>query len=685
VVRKLLRDSLRKWSPASVAVIAFAVYVATLAPDLSFAHHGTDGGDLIAAARTLGIPHPPGYPTYTLLAWLFSHLPFGTIAYRVNLLSAVCAAATVGLLCCTAEILQPANDPTPGRPGLPAATALTLAFSSLLWSQAVISEVYTLLALFAALLLWLLVRWRRGGGDHLLWLTALLGGLGLGNHLTLVLIVPAALILLWPERRRWLRTRALLPAGGLFLTGLCVYVYLPLAAAHSPPVNWGNPQTWSRFLWVVTAKQYQGFAFGLDLAAIPGRLSAWAQLLGDQFGWWGLAIALAGLWSLWQRDRRFALFSLAWILPAGTYAFFYDTGDSEVYLLPALLLLALWWGEGASYLLQVAQHLRPARRMWQRSALFVVLLLPLASLALHWQAASPDDDWLARSYIDQALESVEPGGLIISRGDRPTFALWYGLFADGQRPDVAIVNGPLLAYFWYRDEMRRLYPDLTLDEPAAADTTIDDLVRNLILSNLSSRPIYSTDPGEAWKDWFDLVATGEAPIYRVYLKSSEQDEPRSFAIRRLHPFKLAPPAVQPIHVLADLTAHRAGEGQIPGVSDHPVGGAQAVRHRLVGPDQDLFHLDVGEGLLPLQTCDQFGDLVRRRQDGAKEAAIFQALDHLGQVQPGLAYIQEHSIRVALVKAIGNVPQLEFDVTTQSQHFQIFLRQAQDIGSDLVRV
>jgi hypothetical protein len=515
-----VRDSLQKWLPAGVVVTACVVYVASLAPDLSFAHHGADGGDLIAAARTLGVPHPPGYPTYTLLAWLFSSaMPLGTIAYRVNLLSAACAAVTIGLLFWTAQILLPADEPVPGRLALPAATALTLAFSSLLWSQAVISEVYTLLALSAALLLWLLVRWRRDGGDHVLWLAALFLGLGLGNHLTLVFAAPAAFVLLWPERRRWFRIRTLLPAAGLFLIGLSVYVYLPLAAAHYPPVNWGNPQTWPRFVWVVTARQYQGFAFGLDLAAIPGRLSAWAGLLGDQFGWWGLAIALAGLWGWWQRDRRFALFSLTWISLAGIYAFFYDAGDSEVYLLPAMLLLALWWGEGARYLLQVSQHLRPRQYPWPRLALSVVLLLPLLSLALHWQAARPNDDGLARAYIDQALGCVEPDGLVISRGDKPTFALWYGLYAEGQRPDVAIVNGPLLAYSWYRDEMRRLYPDLILNEPAANDHTTDDLVRDLIASNLPSRAIYATDPGEAWQEWFDFVAAGKAPIYRIYLKT----------------------------------------------------------------------------------------------------------------------------------------------------------------------
>lgn len=511
--RSATLDRRGRWLAVGAAVVALLVYVATLAPGLSFEHNGTDGGDLIAAARTLGIPHPSGYPTYTLLAWLFSQVPIGVIAYRVNLLSAVCAAGAVGLLCRVAQHLLPDSE---YRLALSAATALTLAFSSLLWSQAVISEVYALLTLFAALLLWLLVRWRNGGSDRSLWLAGLALGLGLGNHLTLAFAAPAALILLWPERQRWFRRRALLPTVLLFFGGLSVYVYLPLAAAHNPPVNWGNPQTWDRFLWVVTGRQYQPFAFGLDPAEMPGRLSTWAWLLGDQFGWWGLAIALVGAWWWWQHDQPLALGALTWMLLSGVYAFLYDTGDSHVYLLPAALLLALWWSAGSHYLLHLARRLRPA---WQRLALAAILILPLGSLALHWQAADPDDDWVIHAYIDRALEEVAPGGLIVVRGDRPTFSLWYGIYAEGQRPDVAVVNGPLLAYIWYRNQVRHLYPDLTLAEPTATEVTTDDLVRDLIGSNMAGRPIYATDPKEAWEAWFDFVKEGNASTYRVHPRS----------------------------------------------------------------------------------------------------------------------------------------------------------------------
>jgi hypothetical protein len=501
------------WLAGCVMAAALVVYLMTLAPGLTFANYGTDGGDLIAAARTLGVPHPSGYPTYTLLAWLFTQLPVGVIAYRVNLLSAVCASAAVGLFFLTAR----RQFATGGYPWLiPLAASLSLAFSSLLWSQAVISEVYALLLLFAALLLWLLVRWRDAGGDWLLWLAAFALGLGLGNHLTLIFLAPVALIFLWPERSRWLRIRTLAPAAALFLAGLSVYAYLPLAARHRPPVNWGNPQTWRGFLWVVTAKQYQVFAFGLSLEEMPGRILAWAQLLGDQFDWWGLALALLGAWGWWRRDRWFALFALVWIFMVGLYAFFYDTGDSHIYLLPTMLLMASCWGEGVRQLLVWLQDRQPK---WRRLVLAVVILLPLGSLALHWHQVKPDDDWQAHAYIQQVLEDVQPGGLIVARGDRPTFAMWYGLYAEERRPDVAMVNGPLLAFIWYRDHIRHLYPQLVLNEPGSGDDTFDDLVHALLASNIDQRPVYALDPKEQWEEWFEFVQEEGSFVHQVRVKS----------------------------------------------------------------------------------------------------------------------------------------------------------------------
>jgi hypothetical protein len=199
-----------------------------------------------------------------------------------------------------------------------------------------------------------------------------------------------------------------------------------------------------------------------------------------------------------------------------TYAFFYDTVDSYVYLLPTLLLLALWWAEGAYSLIELTLRSKP---VWRWIVLVTLVALPFASLALHWQETDLSHDWRTHAFMHQALEGVEPNALVVVQSDGPTFALWYGVYAEQRRPDVAVVSRPLLAYDWYRDNLRVLYPDLVLSEPTNADVTSDDLIRDLIEHNAARRPAYAIDPGETWSEWLDVHKEGDAPVYRVRPKN----------------------------------------------------------------------------------------------------------------------------------------------------------------------
>ncbi len=170
-----------------VALAALLVYRLTLAPSISWAHHGGDGGDLIAASYHLGVPHPPGYPLYVLIGYLFGRMEClgGDVAFRFNLLSAVCAAGAAGLV---TVVITRRSGVLAGWLG-----GLTFAFGPILWSQATITEVYALnalllgallLSLFAGRPRWLVVGW--------LW------GLAWTTHLTSVLFFP---LIIWALRR----------------------------------------------------------------------------------------------------------------------------------------------------------------------------------------------------------------------------------------------------------------------------------------------------------------------------------------------------------------------------------------------------------------------------------------------------------------------------------------------------
>src|SRR5512139_353339 len=139
-VRKLI-------PPLALSLILFLVYLQTMAPGLTWANYGSDGGDLIAAAATGGVAHPSGYPLYLLLARLFQFLSIGSLAFRTNLLSAIATTfAAVLVFELMTRSLRFADGYPNGWAGLASAYAFGLA--PLVWSQATITEVYGLHILF---------------------------------------------------------------------------------------------------------------------------------------------------------------------------------------------------------------------------------------------------------------------------------------------------------------------------------------------------------------------------------------------------------------------------------------------------------------------------------------------------------------------------------------------------------
>ena len=84
----------------SALTISFLVYFFTLAPTVTL----EDSGELAVAADWLGVPHPPGYPIWTMICWLFTKV-FAFVTFRgqpnpawsVGLVSAVFGALTAGI------------------------------------------------------------------------------------------------------------------------------------------------------------------------------------------------------------------------------------------------------------------------------------------------------------------------------------------------------------------------------------------------------------------------------------------------------------------------------------------------------------------------------------------------------------------------------------------------------------
>src|SRR5213083_2042018 len=295
-----------------VSLGALILYILTLAPTTQF----WDTSEYIAAAYTLGIPHPPGNPLFVLMAHVFGLLPLvAGYAQRINLFAAVTSAVSAGCWFLVAErwlrSFVPALWP---RRLVALAGAIVSATAFTVWNQSVVNEkVYTLSLLSIALILWLIVRWddqpAGEAHDHHLLLIIYLLALTATNHMMGVLVGPVVIILLYPPLKKqrpasdaersleWSQFLVVTSVWGLLLTlgleswepiavagvlflgtlvyaisagnasfavaallvavvGLSVYTYLPIRAGFHPPINEGEPTTW-RALWdVIFRVQY---------------------------------------------------------------------------------------------------------------------------------------------------------------------------------------------------------------------------------------------------------------------------------------------------------------------------------------------------------------------------------------------------------------------------------------------
>src|SRR5947207_12441129 len=181
-------SDLKPWIGAvAVAAAAGILYFLTAARDIVVG----DSPELIMAAVTLGVAHAPGYPLFTMLGHLFSLIPFGSIPFRVNLLSVVCDALTIGVVYFSTFRLT--------RSQLAAAfAALLLAVDPIFWQWSLAAEVFPVNKLLAAVLILLLVSWHQQSERSAFLIVALcVHGLALTNHQTIVLLGPAFCFVLW--------------------------------------------------------------------------------------------------------------------------------------------------------------------------------------------------------------------------------------------------------------------------------------------------------------------------------------------------------------------------------------------------------------------------------------------------------------------------------------------------------
>lgn len=401
-----------------------------------------DDGMFIMSSVFLGIEHPPGYPLYVLLGHLAQLMPLGTPAWRVHALSGLFAAAACVIVWLIARRLIPGRAPA-------YAAALGLGASDAFWSQAIIADVYSLNALLFFALLYLALSLhrqpaKRKGLDARLALMALLTGLALANHWPLLLLsLPGVALLVLPS---WRQLLIGLPRLMLLLAvGLTPYAWMAARSLMSPEMSWSGPiLSLSELLHYVSRADYGGIddsvtAGWLDRLGFLRLLVSGAFL---QLTPLGLLLATVGFWQQLRRWPGAVVAALLLAFTGPTLLLIALLNFDDEWLLRAAFrpypliawgILALWMALGVHWL---AQHLKLATA----NRVAVALVIPLASLALHWQANDRHDDRFAHAYAEATLRSLPPNATLFANGDVPIHTIGYLNRVLGVRPDVQLLG-----------------------------------------------------------------------------------------------------------------------------------------------------------------------------------------------------------------------------------------------------
>jgi hypothetical protein len=419
---------------AGLFLVTLGVYLRTLLPGVGYSG---DTAKFQMLGAVGGVPHATGYPLYVFLDQAFHQLvPIGSSAWRANLLSAVLGAAAIAVLFRLLRILEV-------RAGVAAAAALTFAFTTTFWSQAVVAEVYTLHILLTVSVAACLARWRLGGANA--WL---LGGLGLyalsfGHHLTTGLALPAVAWIVLSDRRRALTRANVAFAAGAALAAAAQYLYLVYmdrvgGYVEYPIENLGD------VVGYVTGGPFKDAMFAFTpRELVQQRLPEVWGFLREEYLVLLVPIAcgvVCGLRRPEPGQRAAAVYLVLVGLASAFYAMNFDVLDVIVFFLPFFLVLAVFLGIGLEAIVGAALARRPS---WPRGAgvamVLAVAAIPVAAAVVGHPRASQSGNVAHAERIERAIATADRHAVLITDNYQDSEYLWYHVLGEGLGRDRDLV------------------------------------------------------------------------------------------------------------------------------------------------------------------------------------------------------------------------------------------------------
>jgi hypothetical protein len=494
---------------------SFFVYFRTLFP---YPLVG-DSAEFQVLAAQVGVAHNPGYPIYMALAKLWTFLPAGDIAYRVNLFSAFMAAIAVAAVYLATTMLARERVA-----GIFAAAALAVSWT--FWSQAVIAEVYTAGAAILSIMLAGLMAWYRTAKRWPLFVAGLCGALSLGVHSTTALLAPAVLVFLLIAWRG--RSNPWVPSIGGVGAGLVIYlVVFALVDWNAPPASMFNASyipgassfghhpadfdsVLGRMVFNGTAGQWRGAMYSA-WDTLPARIAEYRAGFGREFATPVILLMVLGFALLCCRAPAVAALVGLGLVLEWSFVFTYRIGDYYVFYIAGYVLLVLLAGFAVGTIVRwSAQRAGRGARAVRVAALVLLLVVGVwPTLAPRWSDVVMGRVPFLNAPNYPATTQTVANYITITR---TTEAL--------PANSIVFVDWFRLYTYWYAAQIAEDRTDLRFIEPYTdyQRTRLPRSTVTFIREKLDDHPIFFEQPifglmGQGFR--FDRVRIGSSDLFRV--------------------------------------------------------------------------------------------------------------------------------------------------------------------------
>jgi hypothetical protein len=449
----------RKHLDYAIAMAVFAAALGFYSRQICPTFYFWDSAELAAAIASGGIPHPPGFPLYLILAKIFCSIVPYDIGMATSLFSAFCGSGAVAVfyLICQKLFNKYSRDAVLSRV-MSLGVSICLAATASLTAQSTRAEVYSLnILMFPIAIYFLSDLFYSNKADKSkakrFMIASLFLGLGLANHhLTIILVLPA---LIYLGLNLKFDFKAILASILALIIPITLYGYLVFLAAKAPDLNWGNPVNLGGLLAVITGKGFSTPATAFSIGHLSENFVFGLSLLYRQIGPTLAVLAIIGLIFSWRSNQKLSVFLLICVVfnlfsTIFNEYYYYENADIHGYLLISLVCIIIYSLMG---LREVALKIRA--KYARALAIIILVVAIIIPVYMNYGWADLSSNSAAKNLSLSYIEGCPNRSLVITSSYNSYFILKALQDVYGERKDLLVTNVYLFGQRWYREEVAR--------------------------------------------------------------------------------------------------------------------------------------------------------------------------------------------------------------------------------------